>query len=186
MNDKNIKELIQELAGDPAAEYYGKPCEVLEVDETARTCDVQPYDGTAIIYGVRLQAIEGSEKGLVIVPKIGSGVLVVFISKSRAFVALGEQLDRVLIDCDEVTFNGGELGGWFKAPATNDELNKLKNRITALENALTTFATTQATAAAPTPLTPLAAGFTALNASMTALPPQGTFDDELIDDKIQH
>ena len=124
-NEKNIKELIQELANDPAAEFYATACEVLEVDEQARTCDVKPFDGTAEIYGVRLQAIEGSEKGLVIVPTVGSGVLVCFISKSRAFVALGEQLDKILIDCDEVTFNGGDMGGIYDAPKTNIELNKL-------------------------------------------------------------
>lgn len=184
--DKNIKELIQELAGDPAAEYYSKPCEVVEVDEVARTCDVQPYDGTAIIYGVRLQAIEGSKEGLVIVPKKGSGVLVVFISKYRAFVALNEQLEKILVDVDEFTINGGNFGGLYKAPQANTELNKLKTRLTAIENALKSFATTQTSAATPTPLTPLVAGFTALNSVMTTLPPQGVFDDELIDNQIKH
>ncbi len=187
MKDKNIRELIQELAGDLAAEYYGKPCEVLEIDEMARTCDVKPYDGTAIIYGVRLQAIEGSEKGVAIVPKKGSGVLVVFISKSRAFVALGEQLDKLIIDCDEVTFNGGDLGGWFKAPDMNVELNKLKARQTAHELALIAFAAAQNTAALSVPLfAPLAVAPAALNASMTALPPNGVFNASLIDDKITH
>lgn len=186
-NEKNIKELIQELAGDPAAELYAKPCKVISVDEDARTCEVEPFDGSAVIYDVRLQAVEGSDKGVVIVPTVGSGVLVVFISKSRAFVALGEQLDRILVDCDEVTFNGGEFGGWFKAPDTNIELNKLTARITALEAVIAAYASAQAGVAGGVPVfAPLIPALTALGSGVAGLPPQGTFNDALIDDKITH
>lgn len=183
---KSIRELIAELADDPAAELYSKFCEVVSVDESARTCEVKPYDGTAVIFDVRLQAVVGSEEGVVVVPKAGSGVVVSFISKTRAYVALCEQLERIIVDCEEITYNGGAFGGWYKAPDVNAELNKMKTRITQLETILTTFATTQNTAAAPTPLTPLAAGFATLNTGLQALPPQGTFDDELIDEKITH
>jgi hypothetical protein len=187
MSDKTIKELIQELAGDPAAEYYGKPSEVIEVNESSRTCDVKPYDGTAIIYGVRLQAIEGSKKGVIFVPKIGSGVLVVFITKSRAFVALCEQLDKVVVDCDEVVFNGGDFGGLYKAPKTNIELTKLTTRILALEASVLAFASAQAGVSGGVPLfAPLIPAYTALSSAIAALPPQGAFNDSLIDDKIKH
>jgi hypothetical protein len=186
MKDKSVKELIQSLAGDPAAEYYAKPCEVLTVDESARTCDVRPYDGSADIYGVRLQAVEGSDKGVVQIPKSSSAVLVVFISKSRAFVSLCEEVDKVLIDCEEVVYNGGENGGWLIAPDVLDQVNKMKDRMTQLELALTTFASSQASAAASAPLTPLAAAPAALGVSLAALPPSGLFNDLLIDDKITH
>jgi len=193
MKDKNTKELLQELAGDPAAEYYAKSCKVLEVDEATRTCDVEPYDGTAAVYNVRLQATESGEKGLVLIPVVGSGVLVVFISKSRAFVALSEEVDKIVLVCkdmgvdsDLITYNGGEFGGWFKAPKVNDELNKMKDRMAQLEIALTTFASSQASAAATSPLTPLAAAPAALGVSIAALPPNGTFNGQLIDDKIKH
>lgn len=184
---KSIRELIQELANDPAAELYSKPCEVIEVDESARTCDVRPYDGTADIYNVRLQASVASETGVVLIPKAGSAVLVTFISKTRAHVALTEQLEKILVDCEEITFNGGEFGGWFKAPDVNAELNKLTTRMQALETALTTFASAQNSAAVGVPvLAPLAAAPAALNAALSVLPPQGTFNDALIDDKITH
>jgi hypothetical protein len=184
---KSIRELIQELANDPAAELYSKPCEVIEVDESARTCDVRPYDGTADIYNVRLQASVGSETGVVLIPKTGSAVLVTFISKTRAHVALTEQLEKILIDCEEITFNGGEFGGWFKAPDVNVELNKLTTRMQALETAILTYASAQAGVAGGVPVfAPLVGALSALNASVGALPPQGTFNDALIDDKITH
>jgi hypothetical protein len=187
MKDKNLKELIQELTNDPAAEHYGKPCEVVDVDETARTCDVMPYDGTAMIYGVRLQAIESSAKGVVLIPKKGAGVLIVFISKSRAFVAICEEVDKVLIDCEEVVFNGGANGGTYNALKANIELNKLKARMTALEASIATFGTAQNSAAlAVAILVPLAAAPATLAASVGALPPTGTFGAALIDDKIKH
>lgn len=184
-SDKNIEELIREIANDPAAEYYAKPCEVLTVDESARTCNVRPYDDTANVYGVRLQALKGSEKGLFLVPTVGSAVLVVFLSKSRAFVALGEQLDKIVIDTELTIWNGGEFGGIFKAPDTLVQLNKLKDRITQLENDLKTFANTQQAAAVGDAI-PLGPGFATLATKINALPPKGEFNNDLIDDKIKH
>lgn len=183
---KNIKELIQDLAKDKGEEIYSKICKVDSVDESKRTCDASPIDDGAKIFDIRLQSVTSSTKGLVMIPKVDSFIIVTFLGKNTAFVSLFDDVDKILIDCDEITFNQGNFGGWFKAPKVNEEINKLKDRITALESALTSFANTQAGAASPTPLTPLSAGFSALSSSMTSLPAQGEFNNDLIDDKIKH
>ena len=182
----NIKDLIQNLANEGGSSSP-IPAKVLSVDMVARTCDVQPVDGSADIYDVRLQVSEGNDAGVLIVPLVGSFVLIVFASETLAFVACGEQHEKILIDCDEVTYNGGDLGGLFIAPKTIAELVKTVARIEAIVAALTTFASTQSAAAGPAPLTPLAAGFATLTSAISALPTGGAYSEvNLIDDKIKH
>lgn len=77
------------------------------INEPDRTCNVTPIDDTAIIYGVRLQSVIGSTKGLVQIPKNNSKVVVTFINKNAGIVTLCEEVEKILIDTDLVQFNGG-------------------------------------------------------------------------------
>lgn len=83
MND-GIGSIVKHLSKNDD-EVYAKVCEVLDVNQDEKTVDVQPIDGTAPIFYVRLQA-ESETGGLVVFPKIGSLVLVVFLNKNNAAV----------------------------------------------------------------------------------------------------
>lgn len=79
--------------------FYG---EVSEVNEGARTCTVMmegiPYEN------VLLYAVENAElKGLVVIPKPGSKVLVERIANDRYFVVMFSEIDKVLLTIEERT-----------------------------------------------------------------------------------
>ena len=75
-------------------EVYAKVCEVLEIDQDEKTVNVKPVDDTAEIYNVRLQA-ESESGGLVLFPKVGSMVLVVFINKNNAAVVNTSEIEKL-------------------------------------------------------------------------------------------
>jgi hypothetical protein len=76
-------------------EVYAVAAEVLSVDKAARTCNVRPLNGDAEVFDVRLQSAIGGGAGVWYLPKAGSKVIVVFISKEAAFVAMTEEVDLV-------------------------------------------------------------------------------------------
>jgi hypothetical protein len=132
MSDAKIKSAIKKLASDPNAELYSKPCEVVSVSNSKRTCVVQPFDGSAKIYNVRLQAAEANETGLFLKPKVGSSVIVTFLSKNFAFVSLTTDIDEVVLKCDKVTINDGTLGGVPISGKIAERLLRLEVQLQAL------------------------------------------------------
>ena len=79
--------------------FYG---EISDVDEGVRTCTVVmegiPYEN------VLLHAVENAElKGPVLIPKIGSTVLVERIANDRYFVAMFSEVEKVLLTIGEKT-----------------------------------------------------------------------------------
>lgn len=136
MSDAAIKRAIRQLAADPNAEAYSKPGEVVSVNASKRTCVVEPYDGSARIYNVRLQAIESPGGGIFPKPKKGSSVLVTFLSKNFAFVSLCSELDEVIIDAESVVFNGGQNKGLVKITDMVGTLNDLISRCNDLRSYL--------------------------------------------------
>lgn len=96
----NLKDIIKNLISDNE-ELYSQPCEVLEVDKSARTLKVEPLNGDADIFDVRLQSKESSGIGLVLFPKIGSQVIVTFLSKDLAFVTSTDEVEEVSLRIGE-------------------------------------------------------------------------------------
>lgn len=79
--------------------FYG---EISEVDEGARTCTVV-MEGISY-ENVLLYAVENTElKGLVLIPKVGSTVLVERIANDRYFVAMFSEIEKVLLTIGEKT-----------------------------------------------------------------------------------
>ncbi|MDR2361701.1 MAG: hypothetical protein LBD91_03130 [Prevotellaceae bacterium] len=125
-------------------EVYAKVCRVLAVDEATKTIDVKPVDDTAEIYGVPLQA-DTQGDGLVISPKKGSFVLVVFTSKNTAVAVMYSVIDKVRLSIggisveitdSEIVMNGGNAGGLVKLQELKDSLNSLKQYVEAIHTAL--------------------------------------------------
>lgn len=79
--------------------FYG---EISEVDEGARTCTVI-MEGISY-ENVLLYAVENTElKGLVLIPKVGSTVLVERIANDRYFVAMFSEIEKALLTIGEKT-----------------------------------------------------------------------------------
>jgi exosome complex RNA-binding protein Csl4 len=103
-------------------EVYAKVCEVLEIDQDEKTVNVKPVDDTAEIYNVRLQA-ESETGGLVLFPKVGSMVLVVFINKSSAAVVNTSEIENFSLVISPCKFEVDSMG--FLLQKQNETLKKL-------------------------------------------------------------
>lgn len=121
MGEKNIAEAVRKL-GQSNDEVYAKVCEVLKVHQSDKTIDVKPIDDTAEIYNVRLQA-ESETGGLVLYPKKGSMVLVVFINKNNAAVVNTSEIEKFSLVIDPCTLEVDKTG--FLLKKQNETMKKL-------------------------------------------------------------
>lgn len=95
------KEILKTLVlGDE--EIYSKVCTVLSVD--GLTCRVAPVDGDAEIEDVRLTANPTSSKFFAAIPKVGSVVVVTWLTAAVAFVSLVDEVESVVAKIDTVEF----------------------------------------------------------------------------------
>lgn len=119
-----MSELAQSLRDitKTSDEVYAKVCEVLEIDQDEKTINVKPVDDTAEIYNVRLQA-ESETGGLVLFPKVGSMVLVVFINKNNAAVVNTSEVEKLSLVIESCSFEVDNSG--FLLKKENETLKKL-------------------------------------------------------------
>jgi len=135
----NIKEAIHRLVDEKLA-IQVQLAKVVSVDETAMTCDAT-IDNLEV-FDIRLRSvIDSQDKGVLVVPKLGSYVLVGLIDNKieSAFVCGFGEVDKVRIMCDDIEFNGGEFGGLVKSQEVANEVNELKDEINALKNIINTW-----------------------------------------------
>lgn len=135
MSGKSIKELLQDIVKD-GQEIYSIICKVDSVDNSARTCDVTPLDGSAKIFDVKLQADEDQSTGWILFPKTDSNVIITFLNKDQAFVSL-------VTEIEEAHLNGSDNGGLIIIQKLVDKLNVLENAFNS--HIHTTTATVSAT-----------------------------------------
>jgi hypothetical protein len=96
----NLTKAIKQLAktGD---ELYCMPATVVSVDTTKRTCEVQLLNEGGNITDVNLQAIESGTKGLLLVPKKDSVVMIAFLDKANAIVVLMSEVETYTLSIDK-------------------------------------------------------------------------------------
>jgi len=152
--------LLAEILKDE--EYYSTVGTVVSVDETARTCEVEPVEG-ATLYDVRLQSIPSQSGGFLIVPNINSKVVVSYLNSQTAFINLYSSIDRIEVNGDETVegdltvngdftmdgdgvvttdsfqFNGGKKGGLIILSNLVSRLNDLEALFTQLQTDLTSW-----------------------------------------------
>lgn len=147
-----------------------EPVSVLAVDEDNYTCDVQDAQGMAI-YDVRLRAaLDGTEGGVVVLPKVGAQAIVARIGDSEAaWVLLScTQASRILVWGDAVQLAGPDGEPLVLGDTLNDNLKGLNDNLRSVIDALASLASTQA-AVSVGPLAPLAAGWAQLVADAAAV-----------------
>ena len=121
-----VKGVLQE------EEIYSVVGTVEKVDESKRTCTVKPSDDSPDLFNVRLQSFESNDNGLVLIPKKDSKVIVTFMNNSIGFVSMCSELEKVLLDCDEVTINGGDNDGLVIVGELTKKINALENKLNSL------------------------------------------------------
>jgi hypothetical protein len=123
-------------------ELYLKMCTVDSVDEKSRTITCTPDDDSAQLEEVSIQASFDREKGLFVVPKKGSRVLVGYLDRNNACVVKYDEIEKIELDVEsEIVINGGENKGLVI-------IEELQKRLKALEAAFNDhvhIATTTAT-----------------------------------------
>lgn len=139
-----IAKIIRQIAKNDD-EVYSITGVVKNIDPNKGLCDVEPHNGKATILDVRLQANPDEAKGVLIVPKDGSDVIVTFLNQQTGYLALCSEVEKVIIKIGEQSFeandsgfifNGGQLGGLVKSQELALQLNKLVAFLTALKGLL--------------------------------------------------
>ena len=137
-NEPNIAGVIKKIS-QSSDEVYAKVCKVLEVNATDKTIDVKPIDDTAEIFNVRLQA-ESETGGLVLIPKVGSMVLVVFLNKNNAAVVNTSEIEKFELVIENVELQIDKDG--FLLKKDNETLKKLMADLIAAIEAMSFTVTT--------------------------------------------
>ena len=181
---QNINQLLNEIVKNND-EIFSIVAKVTSIDETERTCDVEPLNGDAEIFGVRLQSDIDGTNGFVMIPTVDSNVIVTFLNNTTGFVSLCSSVEKIhvtsnteiTIDCDDITFNGGSNDGLIK-------INDLVSKINAVENDINTLKSIF-TAWVPVPMDGGAVlkTATATWSAQTITPTQKT---DIENDKIKH
>lgn len=105
------------------------------VDKTAFTCDVTVGDsfGTTTYHDVTLRVLKGSQASFIEIPKVGSACTIYWMDGNlgRPKMFMVDQTDELLVNCPQVTFNGGDLGGMVKLLDTVQRFNNIENLLNA-------------------------------------------------------
>lgn len=134
-----VQELIRKLSGIDDEEIYSQICTVKSVDSTAQICVCTPVNGDGDLHGVMLQAVDSGSAGIVITPQVGSFVVVTFLSKELAYVALTEACDKIEVTSGEIIFNDGSKGGLVVSAEVASKLNALENDLNSLKTAFSSW-----------------------------------------------
>ncbi len=103
-------------------------CTVKSYDSLTKTCYCEPIGDFADIQQVRINA-DSTKDGFIIHPKVGSIVLVSFMSDSSAYVSMYSEVD-------EIHLAGVNYGGLAKTADLVTKYNNLENKVNALITAI--------------------------------------------------
>lgn len=139
MGDRAIIEAIQKIAGTLLADRVSiAACTVNSVDVATRTCDCTEITGQAGVDIPNVQIQPEVCDGILLIPAIGSTVLVTYSRYNPPFVSMFSDVDRILLiggntgidlDGDTVTINDGSFGGLVKVAELVTKLNNLENLV---------------------------------------------------------
>lgn len=128
-----LKQMASELG--PKVSLLGT---VKSVNETEQTCVIYDDDLEIDFEEVRLRPVLDGTVSLKMVPKVNAWALAIRIEDEGEFmlIAAGEY-DKVILNCENIVFNGGENGGLVNWPAVKTELDKTNALLNAIKNSLT-------------------------------------------------
>jgi dihydroorotate dehydrogenase len=115
----SIKDLLRELVKTDE-EIYSKVCKVTAVN--GLSCECEPIDGDTAITEVRLIADESTEF-FVLVPAVGSIVMVNFLSNTDAYVSMVSKVTEVKYKIGNVYYSANSSG--FLLQKDSDTLKQI-------------------------------------------------------------
>lgn len=122
--DNELRILLRQFIGKQKPTLLGT---VKDVDKTACTCTITD-DGTDYP-GVRLRAVTGDAQGMVWYPSEGAFALAVQVEDTEEWAVLfATSYSSVEISAEQITFNGGKLGGLVVIGELTDKLNELVDK----------------------------------------------------------
>jgi hypothetical protein len=134
-DDKKINEAIQELGGKRDFEVFRAKVITVNDDDTVDVDD----DGTKY-NDVSLRAVNDGGKGIVLVPKVDSFVMVAKVKKGAQYSVINcSEVDKVKIDCEEIVFNQGDNYGMVKVKELTEQLNAVEKKLNDLLSTLKTI-----------------------------------------------
>lgn len=134
----NIREIFEEYIANQIDKenFYSVIGKAVNVDETTRTCDLEPIEDDSPRAGINLQSAQDGTTGMVIIPKEDSFIVVSFFDSTTGFVSLTSEVEKILIDTDLVQYNGGDNGGLINISDLVTEMNKSQNDLNSLKTAI--------------------------------------------------
>jgi hypothetical protein len=139
VHNRNIKDAAAQLGGNFLKNYSTFIlCTIESVSESNSTCSCTPISGPAIsgLENVLLQA--EANDGLLLIPSVGSTVIVGISATDVPFVAMFEDIDKVKLKIGDSTlevtdglfkFNDGTNGGMALMLKLVDQYNKIENKV---------------------------------------------------------
>lgn len=117
----SLREAFQEIIDGQLdrENFYSVLGKAKNVDVDERTCDLESIEGDAGRSGIRLQSVIGETKGVVLIPKEGSFIIVTFTDNRSGFVSLTSEIEKIHF----------EAGGEDLKAILNDLIIEIKNAI---------------------------------------------------------
>jgi hypothetical protein len=174
--EEQIRQSLKKMASEVGPDH-SLLAQVKSVDAENKLCDLYDDDSDLDFYDVRLQPVIDGKQSIVLVPKVDSWVLAVRLEGTDDWaIVWAEQLEKYIVECDNVEFNGGENGGLVNWPDAKAQLDKSNEVLGIIMNTLTTW----------TPI-PNDGGAALKTAFSTAIAGKtlGSFED-LEDTKVKH
>lgn len=141
-----LREAIRQLAGTHLIDQvYVSQAEVVTVDADNRTCSCQLIGSNATNEMPTVALMAEVDDGVVLVPAIGSTVILIWSNRMLPFVAMCSELETVYITASsKIVLNEGADGGLVRVVDLVTRLNNIENAFNALN--------TKVNALAPTPV----------------------------------
>jgi hypothetical protein len=136
--NRGIKEGIQRLAGTWGKDFVSIiEAEVISVDETTRTAIAKPLSGDYNA-NITINLLANPNDGFILVPSVGSTVIVAMTNKNDYFVVQFSDIDKVRITIgqfeilmteNELLLGDGSYEGLVKVSDLVTKLNNLENKV---------------------------------------------------------
>lgn len=176
-----INEMVRQYNSNE--QIYSLSCKVDSVDETERTCVCIPIenmtdDDPMKLIEVKLNATINSTNGILIIPKIGSYVILSFINKGDGFISMFSEIEKITIECNNIIYNNGSNNGLVNVNPAKTAWTTLQTEIDTLKAGIAASLTTMGLA-----LVSVDGGTTTAQAAVVAALPLPRIDLSLIEDK---
>lgn len=118
---------------------------IASVDEAAFTCDVSIRNSESetptTFFDVPLRVLVSNQASVIEIPEINTQCVICFRDSNigRPQILMIHKALKILVICDQVTFNGGTLGGMVKVNDLVTRLNTIEQDINVLKTAFSAW-----------------------------------------------